>query len=82
MSRDVLAIFKLFFSRVYKAARFFYSFIECSSVEIVECSKKALLCSDFCDRNQVIILVVIVLLSVTTSYEVSLWDTEAAETDV
>ena len=29
----------------------------------VECSKKALFCGDFCDRNQAIILVVLVLFS-------------------
>ena len=63
MSRDVLAIFRLFSSRIYKAARFFYSFRECSSVEKVECNNKALFYSNFCDRNQVIILVVLVLVS-------------------
>ena len=30
---------------------------------IVECSKKALFCGDCCDRNQAIILVVLVLVS-------------------
>ena len=63
MSRDVLAISRLFSSRIYKAARFIYSFRECSSVEKEECNKKTLFCSNFCDRNQAIILVVLVLIS-------------------
>ena len=62
MSRDVLAISRLISSCIYKPARFF-SFRECCSVEIVECSKKALFCGNFCDRNQAIILVVMVLVS-------------------
>ena len=52
MLRDVLAISRLFSSRVYIyiwRRDFFH--LECSSVEIVECSKKALFCGDFCDRN-------------------------------
>ena len=56
VSREVLASFRLF-SIIYKAARFFFN-SECSSVETVECSKKALFCGNFCDRNQAIILVV------------------------
>ena len=63
MSRDVLAFSRLFSSCIYKAARFFYSFRECrecSSVKIVECSKKALFCGDFCTRNQAIVLVVFI----------------------
>ena len=48
----------------YKAARFFFNIKrESSSVEIVECSKKALFCGECCDRNQTIILVVLVLVS-------------------
>ena len=47
---------------MYKTARFF-THSECISVEIVECSKKALLCGDFCDRNQAIILVALILVS-------------------
>ena len=61
MSLDVLAISRLFSSRLYKAVRFFSfreSTVEYSLVEIVECSKKTLFCDDFCDRNQAIILVV------------------------
>ena len=34
-----------------------------SSVEIVECNKMTLFCDDFCDRNQAIISVVLVLVS-------------------
>ena len=56
-----------YFPVVYIRRRvFFYSLREsviqrkCSSVE---CSKKALFCGDFCDRNQAIILVVLVLVS-------------------
>ena len=61
MSRDVLAISRLFSSRINKTARFFtHSERVCGSVE---CSKKALFCGDFCDRNQAIILVVLVLVS-------------------
>ena len=66
MSRDDLAISRFFSSRIYKATRFF---ILSESViqsivqsEIVECSKKALLCGDYCDRNQAIILMVFVSL--------------------
>ena len=63
VSHDVLAISRLFSSRIYKAARFFLV-RECSSErEIVEYSKKALFCGDCCDRNQAIILVVLVLVS-------------------
>ena len=36
--------------------------------EIVECSKKALFCGDCCDRNQAIILVVLVLISLSYFY--------------
>ena len=32
-------------------------------VKTEECSKKALFCGDFCDRNQAIILLVLVLVS-------------------
>ena len=67
MSCDILAISRLFSSRIYKVARFFiHSESIIQSVvqrEIVECSKKALLCGDFCDRIQAIILVVLVLFS-------------------
>ena len=59
MSHDVLEILRLFSTRICKVARFF-SHSECSSVE---CSKKALFYGDFCDRNQAIILVVLVLVS-------------------
>ena len=54
-SRDVLAISRLFSSRLYKAAKFFIY-----SESVV---KKALFCGNFCDRNQAIILVVLVLVS-------------------
>ena len=50
MSCDVLAISRLFFV-VYIRRR---GFIHSESVvqsKIVECSKKALFCSDCCDRN-------------------------------
>ena len=61
MSRDVLAICRLFSSRIYEI---FFIHSECSSVvEIIECSKKALFCSDFCDRNQTITLIVFVLVN-------------------
>ena len=50
MLRDVLAISRLFSSLIYKAARFFIH-SECSSVEALECSKKALFLGDFCDRS-------------------------------
>ena len=43
--------------------RDFFIHSECSLLEIVQCSKKALFCGDFCDRNQAIILVVLVLVS-------------------
>ena len=36
--------------------------------EIVECSEKALFCVDCCDRNQAIILVVVVLVSLCYLY--------------
>ena len=66
MSRDVLAISRLFSSRIYKAARLFInSEIVLHSIvqsEIVEYSKKALFCGDYCDRNQAIILEVLVSL--------------------
>ena len=52
-----------YFPVIYIRWQDFYSFRECSLVEIVECSKKALFCGDFCDRNQAIILVVLVLVS-------------------
>ena len=69
MSPDVLANSRLF-SQSYKAARFFIPLeSEMQSIiqsivqsEIVECSKKALFCGDYCDRNQAIILVVLVSL--------------------
>ena len=51
MSHDVLAIYRLFSSRIYKVEGFFFIYSECSSVEIVECSKKALFCGDFCDKE-------------------------------
>ena len=67
MSRDVLAISRLFSSRIYKAAEVFHSFresvVQRNIGDIVECSKKALFCGDCCDRNQAIILVVLVLVS-------------------
>ena len=59
MSRDVLAISRLFSSCIFMAARFFIH-SGCSSVE---CRKKALFCGDFCDRNRAIILVIFVLVS-------------------
>ena len=66
MSREVLAISRLFSSRMYKAMRFFiHSGSECSSVE---CSKKALFCGDFYDRNQAIILVILVLVGLRFIY--------------
>ena len=49
MSHEVLAISRLFSRHIYKVARFFIDSEcngECSSVEIVECSKKALFCGD------------------------------------
>ena len=62
MSRDGLAISRLFSSHIYKETRFFF---HSQSViqnvipnEIVECNKKALVCCDCCDKNQAIILVV------------------------
>ena len=57
-----LEIFRLF-PVEYIRRRDFFIHSECSSVEIVECSKKALFSGDFCDRNQAIILVVLVLVS-------------------
>ena len=67
MSRDVLAISRLFSRRIYEAARFFiHSESVIQSVvqsEIIEYSQKALFCGDCCDRNQAIILVVLVLIS-------------------
>ena len=65
MSCQVLAISRLFSSRIYKTARFF-THLERESVvqrEMVKCSKNALFCGDFCDRNQTIILVVLFLVS-------------------
>ena len=62
MSCDVLAISRSF-SVVYVRRR---DFIHSESVvqrKIAEYSKKALICGDCCDRNQVIILVVLVLFS-------------------
>ena len=58
MSRNiVLAISRLFSSRVYKAGRFFtHSEREQFSRES-RVHKMALLCGDCCDSNQVIILV-------------------------
>ena len=61
MSRDVLAISRLFSSHIYKATRFFSFRVQ--SVGIAECSNKALFCGDCCDRNQAIILVVLVLVT-------------------
>ena len=63
MSRDALAISRLFSSRIHKAARFFTHSESVIQKEIVECSKKALFCGDCCDRDQAIILVVLVLVS-------------------
>ena len=69
MSRNVLAIsrlFSLFSTRIYKAARLFLfreSLIQSIvQSEIIECSKKAFFCGNYCDRNQAIILVVLVSL--------------------
>ena len=62
MSRDVLKISRIFSSCINKAARFF-SFGERERESSVECSKKALFCGDFWDRNQAIIFVVLVLVS-------------------
>ena len=67
MSRDVLAVSRLFSSRIYKWRDFLLvqSVIQREVVQrkIVECSKKALFFGDCCDRNQAIILVVLVLVS-------------------
>ena len=64
MSRDVLTIFRILSGRIYKAAGFFFIHSESNSkYSSVECSKKALLCGDCCDRNQAIILVVSILVS-------------------
>ena len=65
MSHDVLAISRLFSSRVFKLARFFIQRERESVIqrEIVECSKKALFGGDCCDRNQAMILVVLVFVS-------------------
>ena len=64
MSRDIVqAISRLFSSRIYNGRDFSLIQRECSSVEIVECRKKALFCGDCCDRNQAMILVLIVLFS-------------------
>ena len=38
------------------------SIVQSEIVDLVECSKKALFCGDYCDRNQAIILVVLVSL--------------------
>ena len=62
MSRDVLAISRLFSSRMHKAARFF-TYSECNSERHSECSKKALFCGNCCYKNHAIILVVLVLVS-------------------
>ena len=66
VSCDLLAISRLFSVVVYTRRR---DFIHSESViqsivqsEIVECSKKALFCGGYCDRNQAIILVVLVSL--------------------
>ena len=63
MSRDVLAISRLFSSHVYIRRRDFLSIESVIQREIVKCSKKALFCGDCCDRSQAIILVVLVLIS-------------------
>ena len=44
-----------------------FSFIQ-SEKEIVECSKSALFCGDFCNSKQAIILVVLVLVSLCYLY--------------
>ena len=69
MSRDVLAISRLF-SVVYIMQQDF-THSERESViqrEIVECSKKALFCGDCCDKNQTIILMILVLVSLIFIY--------------
>ena len=63
MSRDVLAISELFSSRIYIAAIFFISRESVIQRKLMEGSKEALFCGDCCDRNQAIILVVLVLVS-------------------
>ena len=63
MSRDVLAISRLFSSRVYIRRRDFLFIQSVVEREIIECSKKALFCGDCRDRNQAIVLVVLVLVS-------------------
>ena len=76
MSRDVLANSSFFSSRVCKVARFFtFRFRESvtwrESIiqrETVVCSKKALFCGVCCDRNQAIILGVLVLVSLLYLY--------------
>ena len=70
MSRNILAIFRLFFIRVLQGGEIFHSFRERErerererkyfSVERIECSKKALFCGDCYDKNQVITLVALV----------------------
>ena len=66
MSCDVLEISRLF-SVVYIRRRgFIHSERVSESVvqrKLAKCNKKALLCGDCCDRNQAIILVVLVLVS-------------------
>ena len=56
MSRDVLAISRLFLVVYIKRQDFLF-------IQKVECSKKALFCGDCCDRNQAIILVVLIFVS-------------------
>ena len=50
MSRDVLAISRLFFV-LYIMRRDFVHSESVVQSEILECSKKALFCGDCCDRN-------------------------------
>ena len=61
MPRDVLAFSRTLLFCI-QGSKIFLN-LEISSVEIVECSRKALFRSDCCDRNQAIILVVLVLVS-------------------
>ena len=62
MSRDVLAFLETCLS-IYKAARFYD--LETGNKKVAEQSvvKNALFCGDCCDRNQAIILVVLVVVS-------------------
>ena len=61
MSYDIiLAISRLFFSRIYETAKFFIH-LESSSVEGIECSKITLFCGDCCHSNQAIILVLVLV---------------------